>query len=120
MIQQAVGHASAAITSLYISHLAPNDVIDTMKKRSDLSGCKFRPQPVSMWTNACVLPENTTDEEISIMKFEPNISKPMRIVYVAVGAVLIAIPFAATWEGWIRLVFPVLGAITVVEGLVGW
>ncbi len=54
------------------------------------------------------------------MKFETNISKPMRIGYVAVGAVLIAIPFAATWEGWIRLVFPVLGAITVVEGLVGW
>ena len=55
-----------------------------------------------------------------MMKFEPNISKPMRMGYVAVGAVLIAIPFAAAWEGWIRLVFPVLGAITVVEGLVGW
>ena len=54
------------------------------------------------------------------MKFETNISKPMRLAYVVVGAVLIAIPFAAAWEGWIRLVFPVLGAISVVEGLVGW
>ena len=54
------------------------------------------------------------------MKIEPNISKPMRIGYVVVGAVLIAIPFVAAWEGWIRVVFPVLGAISVVEGLVGW
>ena len=57
--------------------------------------------------------------ERGAMKLETNISKPMRIGYVAVGAVLIAVPFAATWEGWIRLVFPVLGAISVVEGLVG-
>ena len=59
-------------------------------------------------------------DEAGAMKFETNISKPTRIGYVAVGAVLIAIPFAATWEGWIRLLFPVLGAISVVEGLVGW
>ncbi len=54
------------------------------------------------------------------MKFETNISKPKRLGYVVVGAVLIAIPFAAAWQGWISLVFPVLGAILVVEGLVGW
>lgn len=54
------------------------------------------------------------------MKLTPNISNPMRIGYVAVGAALIAIPFAAAWEGWIRMVFPVLGAVSVVEGLVGW
>ena len=54
------------------------------------------------------------------MKIEQNIGKPMRFAYVAAGLVLIAIPFVATWEGWIRLVFPVLGAISVVEGLVGW
>lgn len=33
LIQKALGHANAAITSLYINHLAPNDVIDTMKSR---------------------------------------------------------------------------------------
>ncbi len=53
------------------------------------------------------------------MKFETNIRKPKRLAYVVVGAVLIAFPFAAAWEGWIRLVFPILGAISVVEGLVG-
>ena len=33
VIQHALGHANAAITSLYINHLAPSDVIDTMKLR---------------------------------------------------------------------------------------
>jgi len=33
IIQHALGHANASITSLYINHLAPNDVIDTMKNR---------------------------------------------------------------------------------------
>ena len=33
VIQQALGHANAAITSLYINHLAPIDVIDVMKSR---------------------------------------------------------------------------------------
>ena len=54
------------------------------------------------------------------MKIEPNIGKPMRFAYVAVGLVLIAIPFVVAWEGWLRLAFPVLGAISIVEGLVGW
>ena len=54
------------------------------------------------------------------MKIEQNVSKPMRIGYVVAGLVLIAIPFAAGMEGWIRIVVPALGAITVVEGLVGW
>ncbi len=54
------------------------------------------------------------------MKIEQNIGKPMRIAYVAAGLVLIAIPFVATWEGWMRMAFSVLGAISIVEGLVGW
>ena len=33
VIQHALGHANAQITSLYIAHLSPNDVIDTMKNR---------------------------------------------------------------------------------------
>ena len=54
------------------------------------------------------------------MKIELNMSTPMRITYVAVGLILIAVPFAAAWEGWIRLLFPVLGAVSIIEGLVGW
>ena len=33
VIQHALGHANVAITSLYISHLSPNAVIDTLKQR---------------------------------------------------------------------------------------
>ncbi len=54
------------------------------------------------------------------MKIEMNISQPMRIGYVVVGLVLITLPFAVAWEGWIRLFFPVLGAVSVIEGLTGW
>ena len=33
VIQHALGHANVAITSLYISHLSPNVVIDRMRNR---------------------------------------------------------------------------------------
>ena len=33
VIQHALGHANASITSLYISHLSPTVVIDTLKSR---------------------------------------------------------------------------------------
>ena len=33
VIQQALGHANAAITSLYINHLAPVDVVNAMRNR---------------------------------------------------------------------------------------
>ena len=54
------------------------------------------------------------------MKIEANLSKPMRIGYVVAGMVLIVFPFIAAWEGWICLLFPVLGAVSVIEGLTGW
>ena len=75
------------------------------------------PQPGSTYSPSC---GNLSFDEGNVMKMELNISKPMRIMYVAVGLTLIGIPFAATWEGWIRLLFPILGAVSVLEGLVGW
>jgi len=54
------------------------------------------------------------------MKIVPNIGTPMRIGYVVAGAALIALPFAAGMEGWIRVAVPILGAMAVVEGLAGW
>ena len=36
------------------------------------------------------------------------------------GLIWVAIPFATTWEGGIRLLFPAFGAVSVLEGLVGW
>ncbi|MCH8854371.1 MAG: hypothetical protein IID41_17225 [Planctomycetes bacterium] len=33
VIQHALGHANVSITSLYISHLSPNGVMDTLKQR---------------------------------------------------------------------------------------
>ena len=75
------------------------------------------PQPGLTHSPSC---ENLSLDEGNVMKIELNISKPMRIMYVAVGLILIVIPFAVTWEGWICLLFPILGAVSVLEGLVGW
>ena len=54
------------------------------------------------------------------MRIEPNVSMPMRAVYIVAGSVLIAIPFWAGLEGWVRLAVPVLGGVSIVVGLVGW
>lgn len=58
-------------------------------------------------------------EEASV-KIVPNIGTPMRISYVVAGAALIALPFVAGLEGWVRVVVPIVGAFALVEGLVGW
>lgn len=54
------------------------------------------------------------------MRIEPNINMPMRAVYIVAGLVLIAMPFLAGMEGWVRLVVPILGGVSIVGGLVGW
>jgi len=54
------------------------------------------------------------------MKIEPNVSMPVRAVYIIAGSVLIAIRFWTGSEGWVRLVVPVLAGVSIVEGLVGW
>ena len=54
------------------------------------------------------------------MKIARNIGKPMRIGYVVIGLALLVIPFAMGMEGWIRIVFPVLGGVSTVTGALGW
>ena len=54
------------------------------------------------------------------MKIARNIGKPIRIVYVVIGLALLVIPFAMGMEGWIRIVFPVLGGVLTVTGALGW
>ncbi|MCH7703277.1 MAG: hypothetical protein IID37_16485 [Planctomycetes bacterium] len=54
------------------------------------------------------------------MRIIPNIGKPMRVGYVVVGAALIAAPFAVAMEQWQRVALPILGAVAVVTGAVGW
>ncbi len=54
------------------------------------------------------------------MRIEPNINMPMRAVYIVGGLVLITIPFLTSLEGWVRFVVPILGGVSIVEGLVGW
>ena len=54
------------------------------------------------------------------MRIIPNIGNPMRVGYVVVGAVLMAAPLAVTMEAWPRVALPVLGAVAVVTGAVGW
>lgn len=54
------------------------------------------------------------------MKIVPNIGTPMRIGYVVAGAAIIALPFVAGMDGWVRVAVPVLGALALVEGLAGW
>ncbi len=44
----------------------------------------------------------------------------MRIGYVVLGSALIVAPFAMALDGWMRIVLPGLGGVTVVAGAVGW
>ena len=54
------------------------------------------------------------------MKIVQNIGKPMRIGYVVVGLALLVIPFGMGLEGWVRIVFPVLGGVSTVTGALCW
>ena len=54
------------------------------------------------------------------MRIVPNIGKPMRVGYVTIGVVMMAAPLAITMEPWQQVALPILGAVTVVSGAVGW
>ena len=54
------------------------------------------------------------------MKIEPNVGKAYRILCVVVGLVLIAVPFALSLAGWIKVVVPVLGVLSIATGVTGW
>ncbi len=56
----------------------------------------------------------------SDMKIEPNVGNAYRILCVVVGVVLIAVPFALSLAGWIKVVVPVLGVLSIATGATGW
>ena len=54
------------------------------------------------------------------MPIKPNIGPTWRALYVVIGVVLIAVPFAASMEGALRIVLPVLGVALLASGATGW
>ena len=54
------------------------------------------------------------------MRIVRNIGTVQRIGFVIAGAVLIALPFLAAMGHWVKVALPVVGAIVLIEGLVGW
>ena len=54
------------------------------------------------------------------MKFRPNLGKTARIIYISIGVVLIAGSFAMGFEGWERLILPVVGGGSILTGACGW
>ena len=54
------------------------------------------------------------------MKFQPNLSNALRVVYVVIGAALIAGPFLITVGTWERVILPILGLMAVASGATGW
>ena len=49
----------------------------------------------------------------------PNIGKPLRIAYVALGLILLISPLVITLKPWIRIVAPILGILTIMGGVTG-
>ncbi len=54
------------------------------------------------------------------MRIVPNIGKPMRLAYVAIGAVLLMAPLAVALEDPLRIIVLALGGISIKTGAVGW
>ena len=42
------------------------------------------------------------------------------LVYISIGVVLVAGSFAMGWEGWERLILPVVGVGSIATGACGW
>ena len=50
------------------------------------------------------------------MKITPNLSNKVRVLYVLVGLALFSGPFMAGLDGWLRVVVPILGLVTIAGG----
>lgn len=56
-----------------------------------------------------------------LMKITPNMGKVSRVFYVVLGLVLVAVPFVwTTMPRWEMIVLPILGAVTIATGAVGY
>ena len=49
----------------------------------------------------------------------PNIGKPLRITYVAFGAMLLICPLLVTLQPWMRIGTLILGILSVIGGVTG-
>ena len=58
--------------------------------------------------------------ELDVMKIRPNLGKTARIIYISIGVVLVAGSFAMGFEGWERLILPVVGCGVIASGACGW
>ncbi|MDX1439878.1 MAG: hypothetical protein R3284_08255 [Rubricoccaceae bacterium] len=57
------------------------------------------------------------------MKISPNLGPRHRFLYVVLGVAMIAAPFmfsALAEHGWIQIVLPILGALSILTGATGW
>lgn len=54
------------------------------------------------------------------MRIVPNIGKPHRAAYIAIGLLLALAPFVTAVGGWLQFALPALGAVSIVAGAVGW
>ena len=57
--------------------------------------------------------------ELDAMKIRPNLGKTARIIYIAIGVVLVAGSFTMAWEGWGRLIL-LVGGGSIATGAYGW
>ncbi len=58
--------------------------------------------------------------ELDAMKIRPNLGKTARIIYIAIGVVLVVGPFVIGLEGWKGLILPVVGCPVIATGAFGW
>jgi hypothetical protein len=54
------------------------------------------------------------------MAVEPNLAGGLRLLYVAVGIGLMAWGFFGAESDWLRIGIPILGAIVLFEGVIGF
>ena len=54
------------------------------------------------------------------MAAQPNLQGVLRVVYVLVGIALMAWGFFGAEGGWLRIVTPIVGAVALTEGLIGY
>ena len=54
------------------------------------------------------------------MAFQQNLGRVARAGYVLMGAGLLLWGFFGTGEHWAKVVLPILGALVLVEGLIGF
>jgi hypothetical protein len=54
------------------------------------------------------------------MTFKPNLGGTERVLYGLAGVAMMAVGFLTVLGPWLRIALPVLGAIALIEGLIGF